>query len=725
MNEEAALQSVHQYFLGLGYPASRIGREVSAPEGFKFDLVIYNNEENPLIVVEAKAPTDSAFPNVHNITELRFHPYVRKLQTGAAAVDAKYYVLSNGDMHFWFETASTGRPELLHGFLRWEQVSGTPDGQVSEPLLVRVLANVKNELAQSSTSALEEVLAVLLLARLEATRGNRYLESRILSHWRDHNDVLHDNVQLYHNDFLRYIERDLPNGRDLYKAYQSLESVPLGTAHPSLLLRAVDQVLFTRQPRNGIGRIDRILADFLIKLAQLPSNAFVADINCGSGEILAGAALQAPSRTNLRLYGVTTNPRDRFWTMFQQVLAGRPDTPVVVERAIPYNLLEKNEASRPTHVVTAPTFGTSREPHFGPWRLGHFGVRNTEDLYLELATNWVAPGGRVVFVAPESMLFSQTRRQITRRMLLESAQVRAIISLPPRSFNATSGLKISVIVADKRPARDAYRVFLGQVKAFKRQDSINSLSDNSLSQIIRAFQLGEGLGHSDELVATASISSSELDADNLTVQRYLPAVQKRLPSSVYPLAQLGTIARKISRGSKVRLDPSASSLVIGPGAIRAMELTLEGNDATGTLLSSAREIRVETGDIVINGIGSHIGEAATITDEYAGALVSQHVYVVKPDSSRVLTEYLAAALNSDYVRAQIEASASGTLIAGLRLGALEALEVPLPPLAVQKKLVARLDRARRRLDKARADFEMAEMAFTALVKALGQGSHTS
>ncbi|MCP3958898.1 MAG: hypothetical protein GY719_13685 [bacterium] len=76
-------------------------------------------------------------------------------------------------------------------------------------------------------------------------------------------------------------------------------------------------------------------------------------------------------------------------------------------------------------------------------------------------------------------------------------------------------------------------------------------------------------------------------------------------------------------------------------------------------------------------------------------VVSNHVAVVRPELQRILPGYLATILNHPETKSRIQAATSGTTVPFLSIKSLKELELPLPPLAHQKK-VAEVDHLRRR-----------------------------
>lgn len=76
--------SVKRYLAGLGFPEHALKTDVRTGSG-QVDLVVFDDDK-PLVVVEYKSAEN--LPTADDKTELRFHPFVRQLQSYAAALKA-------------------------------------------------------------------------------------------------------------------------------------------------------------------------------------------------------------------------------------------------------------------------------------------------------------------------------------------------------------------------------------------------------------------------------------------------------------------------------------------------------------------------------------------------------------------------------------------------------------------------------------------------------------
>jgi hypothetical protein len=79
----------------------------------------------------------------------------------------------------------------------------------------------------------------------------------------------------------------------------------------------------------------------------------------------------------------------------------------------------------------------------------------------------------------------------------------------------------------------------------------------------------------------------------------------------------------------------------------------------------------------------------------AGMVVPGYFYILRPDESRVLPHYLSWWLNHPRIRTRIDGLQRGSNIPFVPLTEFRSLPIPVPPLAVQHRLVAVSDLAER------------------------------
>jgi len=145
--------------------------------------------------------------------------------------------------------------------------------------------------------------------------------------------------------------------------------------------------------------------------------------------------------------------------------------------------------------------------------------------------------------------------------------------------------------------------------------------------------------------------------------------------------QLGYQAR-----TKMRADATGSHRVI-----QIKDVTENGvvDFADLIRISPDREperYEVREGDVLFISRGSRLRSALVGSPPFPTMAVS-FFYILRPDSAVVCPGYLAWAMNQPNVQAQIQKQTMGTGIPHIRRKPVEDLQINLPPLAIQRRVV--------------------------------------
>ena len=138
--------------------------------------------------------------------------------------------------------------------------------------------------------------------------------------------------------------------------------------------------------------------------------------------------------------------------------------------------------------------------------------------------------------------------------------------------------------------------------------------------------------------------------------------------------------------------------------------------------------RLVPGDILVvegNGSADHIGRAAIFMGEIEDCVHQNHVIHVRPNSIFVISKYLNLYLNSPLGREHIlERSRTTSGLYNLSVGRIKTLEIPLPSLAEQHRIVAKVDQLMRQCDALEAGLARAEGTRRAVTAAVVLGGAT-
>jgi type I restriction-modification system DNA methylase subunit len=87
---------------------------------------------------------------------------------------------------------------------------------------------------------------------------------------------------------------------------------------------------------------------------------------------------------------------------------------------------------------------------------------DSEILFLERYVDWIAPGGIIVTIVPDSILVNRGAFAQLRALLLKTCQIEAVFSLPPVTFAAAgTSTKTSILVLRRQQSKSTHRTFFG------------------------------------------------------------------------------------------------------------------------------------------------------------------------------------------------------------------------------------------------------------------------
>jgi len=136
--------------------------------------------------------------------------------------------------------------------------------------------------------------------------------------------------------------------------------------------------------------------------------------------------------------------------------------------------------------------------------------------------------------------------------------------------------------------------------------------------------------------------------------------------------------------SRIEHDPQGDVAVIQMKDIDEANL-LHAHDVVRVALPKGKSHHLlRAGDLLFRSRGRSNG-AAQVQDGIGAAVLSAPMLLIRPHG--VLPEYLCWFINTPATQAQLAALSEGTSVRMISAEALKALDVPLPPLAAQQRIV--------------------------------------
>ncbi|WP_144575958.1 N-6 DNA methylase [Agrobacterium sp. DE0009] len=339
--------------------------------------------------------------------------------------------------------------------------------------------------------------------------------------------------------------------------------------------------------------------------------------------------------------------------------------------------------------------------------------KRSEVLFVDYIAEHLTPNGRAAVVVPEGIIFqSQSAYVALRRMLVEN-HLAAVISLPAGVFNPYSGVKTSILMLDRAVAKASQHVAFFKIEndGFALGAQRKAVKGSQLAQVkteLAAWLMAARVGGGKELESNVgfAVERKELLAEGsitLSAERYL---SREVGKSGFPMVPLGDGALfKVESGGTPKsgvpeywdggipwatlVDLPASNFITEiTGTVRTIsEAGLKGSSAkilpvNSVLVSS----RATIGRIAINRVPLATNQGFK--------------NIVIADEARVLPEYLALAVTK--LVPTMQSWATGGTFAEISKSKFCELEIPLPPLEMQREIVTEVEGYQRVIDGARA-----------------------
>ena len=329
--------------------------------------------------------------------------------------------------------------------------------------------------------------------------------------------------------------------------------------------------------------------------------------------------------------------------------------------------------------------------------------KRSEVLFVDYIAEHLTPTGRAGIIVPEGIIFqSQTAHKQLRKMLVENYLV-AVISLPAGVFQPYSGVKTSILLLDKALAQKTDRIAFFKVEndGFDLGAQRREIAENDLPQVRE--ELGEYLGRLREGESVTSDGVGEPKVEyatddgqpkfglvaekgkiaaggeyNLSGERYRENTVKSSHYEMMSFEKICTLEYGASLPKKKRVE----------GHIPVM-----GSNG----ISGYHNEYLIKGPAIIVGRKGSAGEVTYINSDCFPIDTTYYVKIV--DTNRTDIFYLYHLLKT----LDLPSLRGGAGIPGLnRKDVYDKYKLPLPPLEVQREIVAEIEGYQRVIDGARA-----------------------
>lgn len=487
---------------------------------------------------------------------------------------------------------------------------------------------------------------------------------------------------------------------------------------------AYEYLLSVLGSQGGAGqfRTPRHIIDFIVDLVQPKKGDRILDPACGTSGFLIssykrilerntdkklGDKLSSMEKKHLlnSIYGYDLDPNMVRLSLVNLFLHGFTEDELNV---IEYDSLTSEDRWNEYFdvILANPPFMTPKggiRPH------NRFSIKSNraEVLFVNYIMEHLTPKGRAGIVVPEGIIFqSGTAYKQLRKSLVEKYLI-GVISLPSGVFNPYSGVKTSILILDRELSQRTDKIFFGKVEndgydlgAQRRQIDKNDLPKIKDSVLDYINNLKEGIDNEHPNLPYVSKEEILNSIDvGLSYDRYFRDDYKRFISK-FPRYKLGSIL-EIQSGGRDK----GGALSSGIPSIGGEQITPDGNIrfdrmkyVSESYYQTMKKGHLNLNDILMVKDGATTGKIGYYKGGFEKCAVNEHVYILRSNGE------VAPFLLFQILRSQTFQNILKPYIKGIIGGVsseIKEIEIPLPPIEIQKEIVEELEQYQKIIDGAK------------------------
>ena len=449
----------------------------------------------------------------------------------------------------------------------------------------------------------------------------------------------------------------------------------------------------------GQFRTPRHIIDFIVEVVAPQKGDVILDPACGTAGFLI-SAYKHILRTNTDAKGhskLTPDDRSRLAKNFK----GYDISPDMVRLSLvnlylhgfadphiyEYDTLTSEERwNEFADVILANPPFMSPKGGIKPHKRFSVPSNRSEVLFVDYMLEHLTANGRAGIIVPEGIIFqSGTAYRRLREVLLKDALI-GVISLPSGVFQPYSGVKTSILILDKRIARSRPNIIFSDIQAIGVSLGIKRTVTecNDLPFVLKdyaAYYAGTALSRHSFLVERSAIAANDY---NFSAERYRP-VEVRAGTRVVRLKEVCSLTK--GTHSSTKTEPGPYPLIVtAKEPLTSSDYQIEGEAVCVPLISSTGHGRASLSRI-------HFASGKFAVANLLAAL--------QPKDEDVLgTKFLYLVL--DLQKDKMAGLMKGAANVSMKVEDLAEFQIPLPPLEVQKEIVAEIEGYQKVINGARA-----------------------
>ena len=466
------------------------------------------------------------------------------------------------------------------------------------------------------------------------------------------------------------------------------------------------------QGENGQFRTPRHIIDFIIACLDPHSGDKILDPACGTGGFLVSAYKHilahstSPGSTmpgdklthgqRQKLYanlaGYDTTDLMVKLSKVNLFLHGFPDPAIHIYDTLSNDARWNEKADL---ILANPPFMT---PKGGvvPHTKFRIAAKKAEVLFTDYIAEHLTPDGRGGVIVPNGIVATTQNAYVKLRRFLVEDSLVAVVSLPAGVFKPYSGVKTSILLLDKKLARQTKEILFLKITAdgFDLGDKRNPIEANDLPEaerVAKAWLKGQ------------SLAASDVDAGVVWKPVEKLALLERRSASLQAEVYLGngstsTEVETVYLGEVATFEYGHTAIAADDGDVRYVRIT-DINEFGRLRLNDAKFIKLDKeaktclackGDILVARIGATAGKTL-LFDSDEPAVFASYLIRIRFDPKKVLPEFYWCFAQSKQYWQQRDQLVSGGGQPQFNANALKQLEIPLPSLEEQRRIVAEIE----------------------------------
>ena len=328
-------------------------------------------------------------------------------------------------------------------------------------------------------------------------------------------------------------------------------------------------------------------------------------------------------------------------------------------------------------------------------------AKRAEVLFVDYIAEHLNPTGRAAIIVPEGIVFqSQTAYKNLRKMLVDESYLYGVISLPAGVFNPYSGVKTSILLIDRTLAKEKDSILFAKLNndgydlgAQRREIKGSEIPDTI--NIFKSYQDGKDVATHKNVVIASKLDIAKQDYV-LVGERYQ---EKRKLVTDYPIVKLGDICSTSSGGT----PKTTNREYYENGTINWLK---SGEVSNGFIYHAEEKIT----DLGLSNSSAKIFPENTVLIAMYGATAGQVGLLKVPSATNQAVcgiypnEYFIPEFLYYLLREQREyfiSLSTGGAQPNISQTIIKNLEIPVPPLSVQKEIVSVIEQYQKIIDGAR------------------------